>query len=340
MVGVTSSSSSPRVPPLPVRDGVNPTRLRVPRQGAWPTIADYVLERFGHVDPEGIRRRFRTGEVRAPGGAVVDLNTALGAHEFIWYYRDVADEPHLPFEVRVLHRDEHLVVVDKPHFLPTTPGGRFLQNSALVRLRRALDHPDLVPLHRLDRATAGVLAFSACPDTRGAYQALFENRVVAKTYEAVVRLPDTHSGWVDRLPVIYRNRMEKTKGVITAQVVEYPVADSGRLPAPRTGKQRRSHAPTVGPNAESRIELLGTGGGRAHLKLTPHTGRTHQLRVHLAALGTPILHDRFYPELLDHADDDVDAPLQLLARTLGFTDPLTGQPRLFRSELELAEVPR
>ncbi|MGO1183391.1 MAG: pseudouridine synthase [Micrococcaceae bacterium] len=336
----TSSPASPRIPPLPVRDGVNPTRLRVPTTGPWDTIAAYVLERFGHVDPEGIRTRFRTGEVRAAGGAVVDLTTALGTHEFIWYYRDVAEEPQLPFEVRVLHRDEHLVVADKPHFIPTTPGGRFLQNSALVRLRRALDNPDLVPLHRLDRATAGVLLFSACPETRGAYQELFENRAVTKTYEAVVRLPDHHPGWVQRLPLIYRNRMEKTKGVITARVVDYPVADSGRLPAPRTGKQRRTHAPTVGPNAASRIELLATGSGVAHLRLSPHTGRTHQLRVHLAALGTPILHDRFYPELLDHTEDDVDAPLQLLARTLGLTDPLTGAEREFRSELELGEVPR
>lgn len=323
-----------------MRDGVNPTRLRVPAQGPWATIAEYVLERFGHVRPEGIRERFRTGEVRAPGGAVVDLSTPLGTHEFIWYYRGVPDEPELPFQVRVLHRDEHLVVADKPHFLPTTPGGRFLHNSVLVRLRRALNNPDLVPLHRLDRATAGVLLFSARPETRGAYQELFEHRVVTKTYEAVVRLPSADPGWVERLPLVYRNRMEKTKGVITARVVDYPVAESGRLPAPRTGKQRRTHAPTVGPNAESRIELINAGPARAHLRLTPHTGRTHQLRVHLAALGLPIVHDRFYPELLDHADDDVDAPLQLLARTLAFTDPLTGRARVFRSELELAEVPR
>lgn len=337
--------------PLPVRDGVNATRLRVPLTGAWQTIAEYVMDRFGHVDSEGIKERFRTGEVRAADGTKISLDTALGACEFIWYYRSVPDEQRIPFEMRVLHEDEHLLVADKPHFIPSTPGGRFVQNSALVRLRRSTSNPDLVPLHRLDRATSGVLLFSTRPETRGAYQQLFENRQVDKTYEAVSALPQTTAdelrNLAERFPLVFRNRMAKTKGVITADVVDYPVADSGRLPSPRTAKQRRTSAPTVGPNAETHIDLISTGDSArihtgtpvAHFRLTPHTGRTHQLRVHLAALGLGILNDRFYPQLLDHADDDYRSPLQLLARRIGFTDPLTGHRRDFTSALTLSEVP-
>ena len=175
--------------PLPPRNGVNATRLRLPAAG-WPTAQDYVLHRFGHVDPDGIRARFARGEVVAADGTALTPTTPLGVHDDLWYYRDVPDEAPLPVTHTLLHRDEHLVVIHKPHFLPTTPGGRFVQETALVRLRNELGLDDLVPLHRLDRATAGVVMFSANPATRGAYHLLFERRAVAKTYEAVVLLPE------------------------------------------------------------------------------------------------------------------------------------------------------
>ncbi len=166
--------------PLPVRNGVNATRLRLPEEGPWTTAMDYVLERFGHVDPEGMIERFERGEVQGLGGTVVTPHTPLGRHTFIWYYRELPVEERLPVELTVLHRDDHLVVVDKPHFLPTTPGGMYVAESALVRLRIALDLPELVPIHRLDRMTAGVLLFAADPQTRGKYQLLFEKRKVRK----------------------------------------------------------------------------------------------------------------------------------------------------------------
>ena len=142
--------------PLPVRNGVNATRLRLPRTGSWATVADYLLERFGHVDPEGILRRFDEQQIVGLGGTPLTRQTPLGEHEFIWYYRSLPEETPIPFEARILYQDEHLLVVDKPHFLPTTPGGRFIQESALVRLRNQTGIDDLVPMHRLDRATAGV----------------------------------------------------------------------------------------------------------------------------------------------------------------------------------------
>jgi tRNA pseudouridine32 synthase / 23S rRNA pseudouridine746 synthase len=311
----------PMPSPLPVRDGVGATRLHVPLTGPWPTIADHMVERFGHLDPEGLYARFERGEIVAADGSAVARSAPLGSHEFVWYYREPPVEKEIPFPIEILHVDDDLVVVDKPHFLPTTPGGKYLQNSALVRLRNALHNPDLTPIHRLDRATAGLLMFSARPATRGAYQLLFENRVVRKTYEAVSRL----TGSAPELPLTYRNRIDKLRGNVCVQV-----------------------DPDAEPNSETLIELIGTGesGGTdagtpvVHTLLHPHTGRMHQLRVHLAALGLGIMNDGFYPVLLPEVPDDFSRPLQLLARELRFTDPLSGADRVFRTRRTLQEAPQ
>lgn len=335
--------------PLPARNGVNATRLRLPASG-WDTAQDYVLHRFGHVDPDGIRARFAAGEVVAADGTALTPTTPLGVHDDLWYYRDVPHEDPLPVAHTLLHRDEHLVVIHKPHFLPTTPGGRFVQETALVRLRNELGVDDLVPLHRLDRATAGVVMFSVDPATRGAYHLLFERRAVAKTYEAVSALPpdaDDDGPVLGRFPLTVRSRIRKDKGVLRSVVEEVPAAASGRR-AGAPVRTRRSNAAHAGANAESRVEVLvvgesaGTLAGRrvAHLRLTPRTGRTHQLRIHLAALGLGIAFDPFYPDLLDAAPDDFSRPLQLLSRSLRFTDPLTGREREFVSPAQLQERPR
>jgi tRNA pseudouridine32 synthase/23S rRNA pseudouridine746 synthase len=300
--------------PLPVRDGVGATRLHVPLSGAWPTIADYMVERFFHLDPERLLVRFDRGEIVARDGSPVRRDTPLGAEEFVWYYREPAVETAIPFEIEVLHSDEHLVVVDKPHFLPTTPGGKFVQNSALVRLRNLLDNPDLTPIHRLDRATAGLLMFSARPATRGAYQLLFEDRTVQKVYEAVSARPEAWDP--SRFPLVYRNHIEKLRGQVRVQV------DDGRE-----------------PNAETRIEVLSADERVVHTLLRPHSGKMHQLRVHLAALGLGIRNDRFYPVLRPDVPDDFDAPLQLLARELRFVDPLSGEERVFRTRRARQDAP-
>lgn len=336
--------------PLPLRNGVNATRLRLPASGPWASVQEYVLDRFGHVDPDGIRRRFASGQVVAADGAPIPADTPLGVHDDLWYYRDVPHEDPLPVAHTLLHRDEHLVVIHKPHFLPTTPGGRFVQETALVRLRNELGVDDLVPLHRLDRATAGVVMFSVDPATRGAYHLLFERRAVAKTYEAVSALPpdaDDDGPVLGRFPLTVRSRIRKDKGVLRSVVEEVPAAASGRR-AGAPVRTRRSNAAHAGANAESRVEVLGVGesagtlAGRrvAHLRLTPRTGRTHQLRIHLAALGLGIAFDPFYPDLLDAAPDDFSRPLQLLSRSLRFTDPLTGREREFVSPAQLQERPR
>lgn len=296
--------------PLPVRNGVNATRLRLPQEGPWSTAFEYVLERFGHVNPEGIADRFDRGEVVGIGGVPLDRTTPLTEHTFIWYYRELPPEERLPVEINILHQDENLLVVDKPHFLPTTPGGMYVAESALVRLRVALGIPDLIPMHRLDRMTAGVLLFSTNPETRGKYQVLFEKRRIEKEYEAVAPVrPDLE------LPAVIRSRMVKSRTYLLAQEVP--------------GE----------PNAETRVELVEESGGLGRYRLLPHTGKTHQLRVHMASLGIGILNDPFYPVLLEQAPDDFSRPLQLLARSIQFTDPLTKQPVQYRSELTLDAFP-
>ncbi|MET3772821.1 tRNA pseudouridine32 synthase/23S rRNA pseudouridine746 synthase [Arthrobacter nitrophenolicus] len=316
--------------PLPVRDGVNATRLRLPEEGPWETAMDYMMHRWGHIDPQGIENRFDAGEIVGEGGVPLHRGTPLQDHTFIWYYRTLPPETRIPVDIGILYQDEHLLVVDKPHFLPTTPGGTYIQESALVRLRNQLGLPDLIPMHRLDRMTAGVLLFSTNPQTRGRYQVLFEKRQVQKEYECVSAAEPAPGHPAVDFPVVVRNRMTKSRSYLLAEVIE--------------GE----------PNAETRIERLETfdggpaagapgttGGGRlARYRLEPHTGKTHQLRVHMASLGLGIVNDAFYPDLLDKAPDDYARPLQLLARVIQFVDPVSGKPVEYRSGLELSEAVR
>lgn len=219
---------------------------------------------------------------------------------YLWFHRDLPVEAPVPFPIGVVHRDEHLVVVDKPHFLATIPRGRHVVETALVRLRRDLGLPDLSPAHRLDRATAGLLMFVVQRGHRGAYQTLFRDRGVAKTYEAIA----PHDPRL-ALPRTVRSRIVKERGVIRAYETEGP------------------------PNAETHVELLEHRAGLGRYRLRPATGRTHQLRLHLSGLGVPIVGDDLYPVVRERALDDYRAPLQLLATELAFTDPLTGAARRF-----------
>jgi tRNA pseudouridine32 synthase/23S rRNA pseudouridine746 synthase len=295
--------------PLPVRDGVNATRLRLPAEGPWETALDYILDRFDHVDPDGIGERFDRGEVVALGGDVLTRSTPLGEHTFVWYYRELPVEERLPVELSVLHRDEHLLVVDKPHFLPTTPGGMYVAESALVRLRVELGIPELIPMHRLDRMTAGILMFSVEPETRGAYQLLFENRRISKEYRAVAAVRPELG--LDETPLDVRSRIVKSRTYLLAQEIEGP------------------------PNTHTTVSLLDQRDGLGLYRLQPHTGKTHQLRLHMASLGLGIVDDPFYPVLHPQAPDDYTRPLQLLAHSIAFRDPLTGAERQFESGLTL-----
>lgn len=324
--------------PLPVRDGVNATRLRLPDEGPWDTAMDYMMHRWGHIDPQGIEDRFDAGEIVGEAGVPLDRATPLRNHTFIWYYRTLPPELRIPVELNILHQDDHLLVVDKPHFLPTTPGGTYIQESALVRLRNQLDLPHLIPMHRLDRMTAGILLLSTNPATRGKYQVLFEKRQVQKEYECVSAAAPAPGHPAVEFPVVVRNRMTKSRSYLLAEVIDGEPNAETRIERLRTFDGPAPEAPVPPMPADALPGNDGAAPGRALYRLEPHSGKTHQLRVHMASLGLGIVNDAFYPELLDKAPDDYLKPLQLLARGIRFVDPITGKPVEYRSGLELSEA--
>jgi tRNA pseudouridine32 synthase/23S rRNA pseudouridine746 synthase len=311
-----------------VRDGLNPTRLVLPHDPEvvtrFPFALDYLLDRF-HDDEARLREKLDLGEIVTGRGEPLTPTTPYEPRGFLYLYRDPpAHEDRIPFEPEVLHHDDDLLVVDKPHFLATMPRGRWVRETVLVRLRVALDLPELSPAHRLDRGTAGVLVLTVRPEVRGAYQEAFARREVRKVYEAVAPLtpsagaPPEAARVIQGEPVTLRSRMVKRRGATRAE--EMP------------GE----------PNAESRITLVATDEerGLGLYRLQPHTGKTHQLRLHMASLGLPILHDPFWPELRDTDPDDFGRPLQLLSRSLELTDPLSGLVRRFESHRTLIEWTR
>ncbi len=280
-----------RPAPLPVRDGLGPARVLL--QGG--SVVAELTARFGGP----ARAKVLAGEVVDPDGAVVDASTMLPAGSSVYLYRELPEEVPVPFEIPVLYRDADIVVVDKPHFLATMPRGRHVAQTALVRLRRELGLPELSPAHRLDRLTAGVLLFTTRREVRGAYQTLFSRGLVSKTYLARAAVDPALV-----FPRVVRSRIVKRRGHLQA------VCEPGA------------------PNAETRVELISPDG---LYRLTPHTGRTHQLRVHMASLGIPIDGDPLYPNVIDVPTDDFSTPLRLLAQRIEFTDPVSGLRREFVS---------
>ncbi|MBB1160281.1 RluA family pseudouridine synthase [Amycolatopsis dendrobii] len=295
-----------RPAPIPPRHGLDPARLRLPEEGPWTTLLEHLVERLPRVAPARIEEMLHEQRIHGEDGPL-GIDAAYIPGSFVWFHRDLPDEVPVPFDVTVLHRDDHLLVVDKPHFLATIPRGRHVLETALVRLRRSLDLPALSPAHRLDRVTAGLVMFVITPSARGAYQTMFRDRLVHKEYEAIAPYDPGLE-----LPRTVHSRIVKERGVLAAQEVAGP------------------------PNAESTVELLEHRDRLGRYRLTPATGRTHQLRVHMCSLGIPILGDDFYPELHEKPLDDFTKPLQLLAKVLEFDDPLTGEHRRFTSRRTLA----
>ncbi|MFY9917570.1 MAG: pseudouridine synthase [Mycobacterium sp.] len=291
-----------RPAPLPPRDGLGPARVRL-RGGA---VLVELADRFG----EAAAAKVLAGEVVCADGAVVTAATVLPPGAHVYLYRDLPDEVPVPFDIPVLYRDDDIVVVDKPHFLATMPRGGHVAQTATVRLRRELDLPELSPAHRLDRLTAGVLLFTARRAVRGAYQSMFARGQVRKTYLARAAVDPSVE-----FPVTLRSRIIKERGRL--QAFEEP------------GE----------PNAETFIEYSPASGRCPHgdglYRLTPHTGRTHQLRVHMASLGLPIVGDSLYPVVVDVAPGDFSDPLRLLAYSIEFDDPITGRLRRFASRRAL-----
>ena len=294
-----------RTPFLPTRDGISPSMVWLPN-GPWKTLGDYFAVRFPMVTAESWADRMSRGEVVDDLGVALSLASPFRTGACVFYYRQRRDERPIPFEEKILFLNDQLLVVDKPHFVAVTPGGRFLRETLLARLKRSTSIDTLTPIHRLDRETAGVMMFSVDPSTRSLWQSLFRHQKVTKIYEAVAPFHES---------------------------ISFPQEISSCIV--RDDKFFRMREIEEEANAFTTIELIERRDPLALYRLYPRTGKMHQLRVHMNSLGIPILNDRFYPEALPVGVDDFSAPLQLLARSLVFTDPVSGEDRVFESGFRL-----
>ncbi len=295
--------------PLPQRHGLDASWVRTPDNGPdaaapWATMGEYLVHRLAAGVP--VADLLAAGAFVDAAGRPWAGSEPYRPHTFVWFHRPLPPEPVVPFPLTVLYADERIVVVDKPPFLATTPRGVHVRESVLARLRESRQAPDLAPAHRLDRLTAGVLVLTTERRHRAAYAGLFQDRAARKTYEALAPLD--------------------------------PGLDFPRRALARIVKRRGSlQAETVPgePNAETLIELVESRGAWGRYRLTPTTGKTHQLRLQMSALGLPIVGDPLYPRVLDVADGDFSAPLQLVARRLAFVDPVDGSARVYTSRSAL-----
>lgn len=294
------STTMPPLPDLPAAE-ISPSRLQLP-PGAWATLLDGLSAHFPRIGRERWRDRFARGRVQDQGGRPLTADAAYRVGMEVRYFREVEHEPYVPFTETLIHVDEHLVVADKPHFLPVTPAGSYVRETLLARLQQRLGNPQLAPLHRIDRGTAGLVLFSAQPVTRAAYQGLFAGQRIKKRYEALApAMPELV------FPLLHRSRLVPGEPFFRMREVEGVV------------------------NAVTRMEVLEASGPVWRYALYPVTGRKHQLRVHMAALGAPIMNDDLYPMLREPSGDDQNRPLKLLAQSLAFYDPLSGRERRFHS---------
>lgn len=299
--------------PFPCLNGVSPSRIVMP-QGDWLSCVDFLSDRIPAVSKEQWIKRILKGEVLDEQGHPITLNTRHQAGRKLYYYRYLEHEWHIPFEETLLYQDDHLVVADKPHFLPVIPSGRYIQETLLVRLRRKLGIDTLSPIHRIDRETAGLVLFAVRPEERDAYQKLFRTRAVSKTYEAIAPYC---KGLAE--PTLCRHQILQQED----NFMQMAVGDGE-------------------PNTETLVSILQHNQDLAHYRLEPFTGRKHQLRVQMMAMDIPILNDRIYPEHLPEAvtetmmAEEYRNPLQLLARSIAFIDPVTGADRQFSSNRKLS----
>ena len=287
-----------------------PSRLALPRaEKPYPSILDFLAARFPSVGRDSWEKRIAEGRVLDEAANPITLATAYVPCARLFYFREVGREPVIPFEEKILFRDDQILAACKPHFLPVTPGGRYVHECLLNRLRKSTGIHELAPLHRIDRETAGIVLFSVNKNTRGLYGELFRKGEIEKTYQALSAC--TH-------------QPEKATWVVEDRIV-------------RGDPWFRMKTAPGTANARSTITLVEAGENRARFVLHPLTGKTHQLRIHMSGLGFGILNDRCYPELQPETADNFDKPLQLIAKAVRFQDPVTGTDREFVSERELME---
>lgn len=291
-------------------EGVSASRVYLPADQAHPNLLAFFVEQFPHVQASEWSDRFKSGLILDAEGHAYQENDPYLPDTHLIYFRRLAREPVIPFEEQILYQDEHILVADKPHFLPVTPSGLYLHQTLLNRLKKKTGIQSLSPIHRIDRDTAGLVIFSVKPHERAQYQNLFRDRLVKKVYIAIAPYSESLA---KKLPMTYQSRLEESEHFLQMREVE--------------GE----------PNADTLIELEQVKECWAQYRLTPGSGKKHQLRCHLNALGIPIQNDQIYPILTPYQEYDlyITKPLQLLAQEIAFTDPITKELRQFRSRQEL-----
>lgn len=272
------------------------------------TVLQFLQSRYAHVPAERWLARVEAHEVCFENGEPVHALTPYQGNRRVRYLKTLPTEPRIPFAVEIVYEDEQIVVAYKPHFLPVVPGAEFVQETLVYRLRQTLNCPELVPAHRLDRDTAGLVLLCKQPQTRGLYQRLFQQRAVKKRYLAVAHARSGAPFYAESSGL---QRWEHCLGNAAPPAPWFMVAVQ-----PEGGKPNAlTHVRIMTPAVESEY---------AYLCLEPVTGRKHQLRVQAAHEGFPLRNDRFYPQMQPKGPDDYAEPLQLLAYELAFEDPLSG----------------
>ena len=291
-------------------EGISPSRVYLPADQGFRNLLEFFTTRFPHIDAEEWLNRFSDGLIMTLAGEFVAANDPYRANTHLIYFKRLVREPDIPFEEHILFQDNHILVADKPHFLPVTPSGLYLHQTLLSRLKKKTGLKELSPIHRIDRDTAGLVIFSVQAHERAKYQNLFRDRLIKKVYEAIAPYSEDLQA---KLPLIYRSRIEESDHFLQMEEVE--------------GE----------PNTDTLIELIEVMKPWARYRLTPGSGKKHQLRCHLNSLGVPIKFDQIYPTLTPYQEYDLDfsKPLQLLAKELHFEDPVTKHERSFRSQIEV-----
>jgi tRNA pseudouridine32 synthase/23S rRNA pseudouridine746 synthase len=293
------------------KSGISPSKVFLPQDDlTHQTVLDFLIYQFPAISRDEWISRMNDGLVFDADQTALDVSTPYHPNSFIYYFKRVQVEEYIPFKEQIIYQDEHLLIADKPHFLPVTPGGHYLEETLLVRLKKLTGIDTLSPIHRIDRETAGLVAFSKLPVDRNAYQALFRDRTVKKVYEAIAPYRDDLK---EKFPFHYQSRIEESDIFI------------------------QMHEVSGAPNSESTIDLIEVNGSWAKYQLLLGTGKKHQLRLHMSALGIPIRYDQIYPDLKPHVvvGKDFSQPLQLLAKELSFTDPLTNIHHHFKTSKSL-----
>lgn len=290
-----------------MRDGVTASCVHLPASPLYPSNFDFLCQTFPHISAAEWRQRFDDGLIFTQQGQVLAWDSAYLPNQKIYYYRHLQHEIEIPFQHQILYENEHILVVDKPHFLPVTPTGKYVKQTLLTRLKQQFNLVELTPIHRLDKDTAGLILFSKQKSSRGLYQQLFAQHQIKKIYHAIAPYRADMC-----FPVNLALHLQRGEPFYTMQVLAEQTA-----------------------NSETKISLLQHQGQWAKYQLEPKTGKMHQLRVHMNYLNLALKNDELYPIIQHRQEGDFKNPLQLLAYSLQFIDPISQKEMFFTSRQNL-----